>query len=84
MGANAGAPSARTCGHGRPHLAAYRGGLILGGAGLEQRAPHLRDRHRLGNEPGSEVAPAGEGAQLVPLGDVGEGRPTASWRLSAL
>jgi hypothetical protein len=39
-------------GHCRPHLAADGGGLILGGAGLEQGAPDLGNGRRLGDEPG--------------------------------
>jgi hypothetical protein len=58
----------------RSDLAADGGGLVLGGAGLEQRSADLGDGRRLGDEPGGEVAPASDGAQLVDLGDVGATR----------
>jgi hypothetical protein len=57
----------------RPHLAADGSGFVLRGAGLEQGAPDLRDRRRLGDEPRGEIAPAGERAELLHLGNVGEG-----------
>src|SRR5918996_2355771 len=60
---------------GWPYLAADGGGLVLGGSGLEQGTTDLNDRRRLSDEPGGEIAPASEGAELVHLGDVGEGRP---------
>ena len=55
-----------------PDLAADGGGFVLGGARLEQGPADLGDRRRLGDEAGSEIAPAGERAELVDLADVGE------------
>jgi hypothetical protein len=51
----------------RPDLAAVGGGLVLRGAGLEQRPADLGDRGRLRNEAGGQIAPCGNGAELVDL-----------------
>jgi hypothetical protein len=50
------------------------GGFVLRRPGLKQGAPNLGDGRGLGDEPGSEIGPAGEGAEFVHLGDIGERR----------
>ena len=64
---------------GRADLTSDLGGLVLRGVVLEQGLAHLRDRRRLGDEHPSEIAPAGEGAELMDLSNVAErGAPLLS------